>query len=220
MSNNPFKSPALGNEVELDPISCPDLASLPPSIPSLSTDDLVPFLRARLLEGLPYTHITPRVTLAVNPFQFVHATSDQALADWRAEYADTGADGVRGRLGPHVWATAQRAYYHMCRTGQDQAIVLRCVARPLPGVGSPADWVASTVAARRGRARLKRLVRSSRRSSTSPPRQPARRARNSRPRFPPPSSSSTRSVTPRPSRTRTHRGSDATPSCSSTRRVD
>ncbi|BGP30551.1 hypothetical protein JCM10296v2_002306 [Rhodotorula toruloides] len=124
MSNNPFKSPAMGTEVELDPISCPDLTDLLPSIPSLSTDDLVPFLRARLHEGLPYTHITPRVTIAVNPFQFVHATSDQALADWRAEYADTGADGVRGRLGPHVWATAQRAYYHMRRTGQDQAIVL------------------------------------------------------------------------------------------------
>ncbi|GAA5852425.1 hypothetical protein JCM9279_001197 [Rhodotorula babjevae] len=124
MPSNPFATPKLGQTVELDPLEVPDLADLPPGVPRLSTDDLVPLLRARLLDGLPYTSLSPRVTVAVNPFQFVHATSDQALADWRAEYTDCGSEGIRGRLGPHVWATAHKAYYHMTRTGQDQAIVL------------------------------------------------------------------------------------------------
>ncbi|GAA5998220.1 uncharacterized protein JCM10292_001051 [Rhodotorula paludigena] len=119
---NPFVTP--NPQVELDPVEVPDLAALPPGIPPLATDDLVPLLRARLLEGLPYTFVSPRVVVALNPFQAVHATSDQALADWRAEYADCGGDGVRGRLGPHVWAAAQKAYYYMSRTGQDQAIVV------------------------------------------------------------------------------------------------
>ncbi|GAA5829328.1 hypothetical protein JCM11251_005008 [Rhodosporidiobolus azoricus] len=123
MATNPFATPRMGT-VELDPIAVPDLTDLPPSVPSLSTDELVPLLRARLLEGLPYTNVSSRVVVAVNPFQFVHVDSDQALTEWRAEYADCGSEGVRGTLGPHVWATAQKAYYHMSRTGQDQAIVL------------------------------------------------------------------------------------------------
>jgi hypothetical protein len=127
MATNPFSTPRMEHTVELDPVAVPDVADLPPSIPSLSTDELVPLLRARLLEGLPYTNITPRVVVALNPFQFVHANSDQALTEWRSEYADCGTEGVRGTLGPHVWATAQKAYYHMSRTGQDQAIVLRFV---------------------------------------------------------------------------------------------
>ncbi|BGP14296.1 hypothetical protein JCM10213_007731 [Rhodosporidiobolus nylandii] len=123
-STNPFSTPRLQSTVELDPVAVPDLTDLPPSVPSLSTDELVPLLRARLLEGLPYTAISSRAVVALNPFQFVHANSDQALTEWRAEYADCGSEGVRGTLGPHVWATAQKAYYHMSRTGQDQAIVL------------------------------------------------------------------------------------------------
>ncbi|BGP46627.1 hypothetical protein JCM10450v2_002474 [Rhodotorula kratochvilovae] len=124
MASNPFATPKMGQAVELDPLEVPDLTDLPQGVPPLATDDLVPLLRARLLEGLPYTFLSPRVVVALNPFQFVHATSDQALADWRTEYTDCGSEGVRGRLGPHVWATAQKAYYHMTRTGQDQAIVL------------------------------------------------------------------------------------------------
>lgn len=47
------------------------------------------------------------------------------LADWSAEYADCGTEGIRGRLTPHVWAMSGKAYYYMRRTGQDQTIVLR-----------------------------------------------------------------------------------------------
>ncbi|GAA5975793.1 hypothetical protein JCM10908_005282 [Rhodotorula pacifica] len=124
MAQNAFQPSAPGAKVELDPLACPDLADLPDGVPSLSVEDLVPFFRARLLEGIPYTQISPRVVVAVNPYQPIHATSDRALVDWRTEYADLGTEGIRGTLGPHVWATAQKAYYHMSRTGQDQAIVL------------------------------------------------------------------------------------------------
>ncbi|GAA5949771.1 hypothetical protein JCM21900_003288 [Sporobolomyces salmonicolor] len=126
-SSNPFtftSAYAPPEDVELDPMNLPDVTDLPPGVPSLSTDDLVPVLRARFLEGLPYTNLSPRLVVSVNPGQFVHANSDQTLADYSAEYADCGADGVRGRMGPHVWATAQKAYYYMRRTGQDQTLVL------------------------------------------------------------------------------------------------
>ncbi|GAA6007186.1 hypothetical protein JCM11491_003035 [Sporobolomyces phaffii] len=111
-------------DVELDPINFPDMTDLPTGLPALSIDDLVPILRARFLEGLPYTNLSPRLTVSLNPHQFIQVNSDQSLLEYSAEYADCGSEGVRGRLGPHVWATAQKAYYYMRRTGQDQSIVL------------------------------------------------------------------------------------------------
>ncbi|GAA5929616.1 uncharacterized protein JCM15063_004203 [Sporobolomyces koalae] len=116
---------ASAHVVELDPINFPDLTDpLPSGLPPLSIDDLVPILRARFVEGLPYTNLSPRLTVSLNPHQFIQLNSDQSLLEYSAEYADCGSEGVRGRLGPHVWATAHKAYYYMRRTGQDQSIVL------------------------------------------------------------------------------------------------
>jgi len=121
----PDAPPTPAHDIELDPINLPDVCDLPAGIPSLSIDDLVPIIRARFLEGLPYTNLSPKLTLSLNPHQFIQVNSDQSLLEYSAEYADCGSEGVRGRLGPHVWATAQKAYYYMRRTGQDQSLVLR-----------------------------------------------------------------------------------------------
>lgn len=108
----------------VDPLALSDVTDLPQGT-VLTADDFLSFVRARFLEGLPYTAISPRLLVAVNPQQYVIANSDSALADWGVEYADCGTEGVRGRLGPHTWGMSGRAYYYMRRTGQDQAIVLR-----------------------------------------------------------------------------------------------
>ncbi|SCZ93412.1 BZ3500_MvSof-1268-A1-R1_Chr6-3g08643 [Microbotryum saponariae] len=110
-------------EVVIDPLELGDITDYSGTTP-LGPNELVPILRARFLEGIPYTAISPRVLVAVNPHQHIHANSDATLLDWAAEYADCGSEGVRGRLGPHIWALSGRAYYHMRRTGQDQVVIL------------------------------------------------------------------------------------------------
>lgn len=124
MSNNPFRASMGRKEEVIDPLALSDVTDLPTST-VLTADEFLPILRARFLEGLPYTAISPRLLVAVNPHQYVVTNSDSALVDWGVEYADCGTEGVRGRLGPHVWATSGRAYYYMRRTGQDQTIILR-----------------------------------------------------------------------------------------------
>lgn len=107
----------------IDPLALSDVIDLP-STTVLTPDDFLPILRARFLEGLPYTAISPRLLVSVNPHHFVQANSDAVLVDWATEFADCGTEGVRGRLGPHIWAMSGRAYYYMRRTGQDQTMVL------------------------------------------------------------------------------------------------
>lgn len=119
-----YTPPPPSGEVEIDPLRLNDLSDLPPTA-SLTADDILPILRTRFLEGLVYTDLSPRVLVALNPYQFIQTNSQAVLADWSAEYSDSGNAGVRGRLGPHVWALSGRAYYYMRRTGQDQTIVLR-----------------------------------------------------------------------------------------------
>ncbi|KAL8280137.1 hypothetical protein RQP46_007467 [Phenoliferia psychrophenolica] len=115
--------PAGGQEVDIDPLALNDLADLPTQA-SPSADDLLPILRARFDDGLLYTDLSSRVLVAVNPYAQTESSSLAVLADWSAEYADCGTEGVRGRLGPHIFATSGKAYYYMRRTGQDQTIFL------------------------------------------------------------------------------------------------
>ncbi|KAL8293373.1 hypothetical protein RQP46_000074 [Phenoliferia psychrophenolica] len=118
----PFPFPAQAQaEVDVDPVKVHDIAELPATP---SADDLLQILRSRFDDGILFTEISPRVLVAVNPLQEGLSTNDDALRSWSEEFADTGTSGVRGRLGPHLWAVSGRTYYYMRRTGQDQTIVL------------------------------------------------------------------------------------------------
>ncbi|KAK4058243.1 hypothetical protein OIO90_000399 [Microbotryomycetes sp. JL221] len=123
MVTNPFASTNALNEDVVDPLAVSDVTVLP-SDPQLSIDELVPILRARFLEGQPYTNVSSRIVVAVNPNQHVLANSDDVLQDWTTEFDDCGNEGVRGRLQPHLWSLSNRAYYNMRRTGQDQSIIV------------------------------------------------------------------------------------------------
>ncbi|KAM0754954.1 translation initiation factor IF-2 [Meredithblackwellia eburnea MCA 4105] len=118
-----YQHPQAGGEVEVDPLALHDLADLP-STASPSSEDVLPILRARFLEGILYIGLSSRALVAINPYQQSESTSREILAQWSAEYSDSGADGVRGRMGAHVWEMSGRAYYHMKRTGQDQTLLL------------------------------------------------------------------------------------------------
>lgn len=109
--------------IDIDPISLHDLTDLPTNS-TITADDILPILRARFLDGLPYTAISPRLLISVNPQQFIQANSEAVLMDWGAEYRDCGLEGMRGTMEPHLWGISGRAYYYMRRTGQDQTIVV------------------------------------------------------------------------------------------------
>ena len=111
-------------ELKLDRSMLNDLTDLPAEA-CVGADELFSILRTRFDEGLIVTQISPRVLVALNPFQLTESHGVAAHTDWSAEYADCGAEGLRGRLGPHLWSISSKAYYYMRRTGQDQTIVLR-----------------------------------------------------------------------------------------------
>jgi len=119
-ATDPFGSPH--DEVVVDPLGTSDLTELSASV-SLTADELVPLLRARFLDGLIYTQLSPSVLISLNPNHFVQSGSDAVLEDYLVEFDDCGTLAVRGRLGPHLWSISNRAYYYMTRTGQDQAII-------------------------------------------------------------------------------------------------
>lgn len=87
--------PLPSSALEVDPISTNDLCELP----AVTPEDVLRILRARALEGMPYTQVSPRLLVSVNPHQYVQANSDAVLA----EYRDYGTDTT---LEPHIWVSA------------------------------------------------------------------------------------------------------------------
>ena len=70
-----------------------------------------------------YTYVGTSAIVAVNPHKYVASNSDAVLLKYAGEYRSTAED--KEALPPHIFQLANNAYYHMRRTGQDQAIVLR-----------------------------------------------------------------------------------------------
>lgn len=96
-----------------------DLASLP----TISDDIIVSCLRERFLSDNIYTRIGSSAIVALNPHKYVPSNSDAILHKYAGEYRDTSEN--KTPLPPHIFQLANNAYYHMRRTTQDQAIILR-----------------------------------------------------------------------------------------------
>ena len=101
-----------------------DLAKLSP----VSDDILVACLRERFMTDNIYTSIGTSVLVAFNPHKYVASNADSVLHKYAAEYRETS--DRKQTLPPHIFQLANNAYYHMRRTSQDQAIVLRCAHHP------------------------------------------------------------------------------------------
>ena len=96
-----------------------DLTKLSP----LSDDVVVACLRERFMSDNIYTNIGTSGLVALNPHKYVASNSDSVLHKYAAEYRDTSEH--QERLPPHIFQTANDAYYHMRRTTQDQCILFR-----------------------------------------------------------------------------------------------
>ena len=73
-----------------------------------------------------YTALGPSSLVTVNPYRSTPIDADALVHEYVAE--SWAVDGRTERLPPHIWQLACRAYFYMRRTGQDQAIVFRCVS--------------------------------------------------------------------------------------------
>jgi len=70
-----------------------------------------------------YTKIGTSALVAVNPHKYVSTNSDSAMHKYAAEYRDTSVG--KEALPPHIFQSANHAYYHMRRTSQDRSVLLR-----------------------------------------------------------------------------------------------
>ncbi len=96
-----------------------DLATLQ----TISDDSIVSCIRERFLSDNIYSNIGSSSLVAVNPHKYVPSNADSVLMKYAAEYRET--QDSKEALPPHIFQLANNAYFHMRRTGQDQAIVLR-----------------------------------------------------------------------------------------------
>lgn len=96
-----------------------DLSKLSP----ISDDIIVACLRERFMTDTIYTNIGTSGLVALNPHKYVASTSDALLHKYAAEYRDSSEH--QEHLPPHIFQTANNAYYHMRRTTQDQCLVFR-----------------------------------------------------------------------------------------------
>jgi chitin synthase len=76
--------------------------------------------------------------ISLNPHKHFEANSDTSLAEYANAYWSIDEESLRGREGedggwakgadstpPHIFKLAMDAYYHMKRTGTDQAIMIK-----------------------------------------------------------------------------------------------
>ncbi|KAF8872468.1 glycosyltransferase family 2 protein [Infundibulicybe gibba] len=88
---------------------------------SISDDIIVACLRERFMADTIYTNIGSSALVALNPHKYVSTSADSIMHKYAAEYRDTSEH--REKLPPHIFQTANNAYYHMKRTTQDQCLV-------------------------------------------------------------------------------------------------
>jgi chitin synthase len=103
------------------PEAVQDLSTLSP----VSDDIIVACLRERFMNDTIYTAIGTSAIVALNPHKYVHSSSDSVLQQYAAEYRNTDGDAIERKLSPHIFQLINSTYYHMRRTGQDQAVVFR-----------------------------------------------------------------------------------------------
>jgi chitin synthase len=91
-------------------------------IENITEESLVTTLRDRFLKDQIYTRIRNSTLVVVNPYKDSRATIQEVSEKYLAEYKNTDA---REKLPAHIFQHVNQAYFHMRRTGQDQAVLLR-----------------------------------------------------------------------------------------------
>lgn len=95
------------------------------SVPNLSDEKIVEILQTKFLNYSMYTNVGASNLIAVNPFKQLAQNDAQTSDDYVTLYKNASPDNpVSHNLDPHIFELANRAYFHMRRTGNDQAIFL------------------------------------------------------------------------------------------------
>lgn len=99
------------------------------SVDSLTDKQLTDILHQKFLNYSVYSDIGACHLVAVNPFKELAQNDAQTSDDYVTSYKDstttaTSTHPIISKLNPHVFELVNRAYFHMRRTGNDQAIFL------------------------------------------------------------------------------------------------
>lgn len=82
-------------------------------------------LQSRFLNYNIYTYVGSCNIIAVNPFKQLAQNDAQTSEDYVTSYKDISSENpLNKKLNPHVFELTNRAYFHMRRTGNDQAIFI------------------------------------------------------------------------------------------------
>lgn len=83
-------------------------------------------LSSRFLDYNIYTDIGYNNVIAMNPFKELVQNDAQTSEEYVTSYKRSSMENnAITKLNPHVFELANRAYFHMRRTGNDQAIFLK-----------------------------------------------------------------------------------------------
>ncbi|ORE10382.1 hypothetical protein BCV72DRAFT_26401 [Rhizopus microsporus var. microsporus] len=96
------------------------------TLSNTSSESITSCLRSRYNELKIYTNVGSRHIIALNPLKELPMNDDQASLEYVAAYKD--ATGHKQTPDPHLFDLINRTYFHMRRTGSDQAIMLKGVA--------------------------------------------------------------------------------------------
>jgi chitin synthase len=98
-----------------------DVANIEDASDKIITD----ILRSRFSSYNVYTNIGSCNLIAVNPFKQLAVNDAQTSEDYVTSYKNVTAENpLSNKLNPHIFDLTNRAYFHMRRTGSDQAIFL------------------------------------------------------------------------------------------------
>ena len=106
------------------------------TLSNIAEDTILTTLRERYLASNPYTSLSFKALVSVNPHAYVPTNGDASLQDYVAEYYNCVVDDgmpreerpavlEKERLQPHIFRLALNAFYNMRRTNQDQIMILR-----------------------------------------------------------------------------------------------
>lgn len=94
-------------------------------ITDITEKKVTDILQSRFLSYNIYTYVGSCNIIAVNPFKQLAQNDAQTSEDYVTSYKDISSENpLNKKLNPHVFELTNRAYFHMRRTGNDQAIFI------------------------------------------------------------------------------------------------
>lgn len=95
------------------------------NVSDLDEKRITDILQTRFSNYNIYTNIGPCNIIAINPFKQLAQNDAQTSEEYVTSYKDISMESpINKKLNPHVFELTNRAFFHMRRTGNDQAVFL------------------------------------------------------------------------------------------------